>query len=294
MFVVSSMSVPSLKAACAAENNPDDSMDHGLCLHLVGKNGTIFVSSGSLDSCLVWCAGVKSSVSGLARSSQKSGKAVPGQLAKFLPCFLPQVIGISAAFPYLFKMMNSAAIWAATAFLRLSTLVGLLDMVSMSAGALLVLGAMFIRAAASQTASAAAWKHFLKKNSAGVFTIGGSLALGMLFWVTIVVTVTAAAAWRLVFSLVCLLFVSSVGFSVVFSPGGFPGTLVCWHVLGLRIVRLLLGGVLGLRFVEGSISSMLPFSCVFLLIKCIGEQVVGLATTPFEGYFLSGSRVWLC
>ena len=129
----------------AAENNPDDSMDHGLCLHLVGKNDTIFVSSGSLDSCLVWCAGVKSSISGLARSSQKSGKAVPGQLAKFLPCFLPQVIGTSAAaFPYLFKMMNTAATWVASAFLKLSTLVGLFDMFSMSAGALLVLGAKLI------------------------------------------------------------------------------------------------------------------------------------------------------
>ena len=116
VFVVTSMSVPSLVAACAAENNPDDSVGHGLCLHLVGKNDTVFDSSGSLDSCLVWCAGVKSS--------------------------------------------------------------------SMSAGALLVLGAKLIRAAASQTASAAAWKHFLKKNSAGVFTKGGSLALGMLFWVT--------------------------------------------------------------------------------------------------------------
>ena len=46
--------------------------------------------------------------------------------------------------------------------------------------------------------------------------------------------------------------------------------------------RLLFGGVLGLRFVEGNISSMLPFRCVFLLIKCIGEQVVGLATTTLS------------
>ena len=92
--VVSSLfDVPSLVAPCAAENNPDDSVDNGWCLNLVGKNDTIFVSSGSLDSCLVWFAGVKSSISGLARSSPKTGKAVPGQLAKFLPCFLPQVIG---------------------------------------------------------------------------------------------------------------------------------------------------------------------------------------------------------
>ena len=169
---------------------------------------------------------------------------------------------------------------------------GFVRMFSMSAGALLVLGAKLIRAAACQTASA--WEHFLKGNSAGVLTIGGSLALGMLFWI-IVVTVTAAAAWRLVFSLVCFLFVSSVGFSVVFSPGCFPGTLVCRHVLGLRFVegnislmlpfrRLLLGGVLGLRFVEGNISSMLPFRCVFLLIKCIGEHVVGLATTTLDRF----------
>ena len=294
VFVVSSMSVPPLMAACAAENNPDDYVDHGLFLYPVGKNDTFFVSSGSLDSCLEWCAGVKSSISGLARSSHKSGKAVPGQLAKFLPCFLPQVIGISAAaFPYLFKMMNSAATWAASAFLRLSTLVGLLDMVSMSAGALLVLGTKLFTAAASQTALAAAWKHFFKKNSAGVLTLGWSLALGMLFWTIIVVTVTAAAAWRFVFSLVCLLSVSSVGFNVVFSPGGFPGTLVCLHVLGLRIVqgnislmlpfcRPLFGGVLGLRFVESNISLMLLFRCVILLFKCIGELAVGLATTTLD------------
>ena len=289
VFVVSSMSVPPLMAACAAENNLDDYVDHGLFLYLVGKNDTFFVSSGSLDSCLEWCAAVKSSISGLARSSHKSGKAVPGQLAKFLLCFLPQVIGIfAAAFPYLFKMMDSAATWAASAFLRLSTLVGLLDMVSMSAGALLVLGTKLFTAAASQTALAAAWK-----NSACVLTLGWSLALGVLFWTTIVVTVTAAAAWRFVFSLVCLLSVSSVGFNVVFSPGSFLGTLVCLHVLGLRIVqgnislvlpfrRPLHGGVLGLRFVEGNISSMLPFRCVFLLFECIGELVVGLATTTLD------------
>ena len=156
--------------------------------------------------------------------------------------------------------------------------------------ALFVLGAKLIRAAASQTASAAAWKHFLKGNSAGVFTIGGSLALGMLFWVTIVVTVSAAAAWRLIISLVCLLFASSVGFSFVFSPGCFPGALACRRVQGLRIAegsislmlpsrRPLFGGVLGLRLVEGNISLMLPFCCVLLLFKCIGEQAVGLATT---------------
>ena len=39
-----------------------------------------------------------------------------------------------------------------------------------------MVGAKLIRAAARQTASAAAWKHFLKENSAGVFTIGRSLA----------------------------------------------------------------------------------------------------------------------
>ena len=76
-------------------------------------------------------------------------------------------------------------------------------------------------------------------------------------------------------------------------PWLVPWDLVCWHVLGLRIAegsislmlpsrRPLLGGVLGLQFVEGNISSMLPVRCVFLLIKCIGEQVVGLATTTFS------------
>ena len=92
-------------------NNLDDSVDNGLCLNLVGKNDTIFVFSGFLDSCLVWFAGMKSSISGLARSFQKSGKAVPGKLAKFLlTCFLPHVICASAvAIPYLFKMMSNGS-----------------------------------------------------------------------------------------------------------------------------------------------------------------------------------------
>ena len=67
------------------------------------------------------------------------------------------------------------------AFLRLSTFVGLFGMFSMSAGAINVLGGKFIGVAASQTASTAALKRFMKGNSAGVFTLGGSLALGMLF-----------------------------------------------------------------------------------------------------------------
>ena len=293
VFVVSSeFGILSLMAARAAENNPDDFVDDGLCLNLVGKNDTIFVFSGSLDSCLVWFAGLKSSISGLARSYQKSGKAVSGKLAKFLLVrFLPQVICASAAaIPYLFKMMGTAATWVASAFLRLSTLVGLFGMFSMSAGAINVLCAKFDQVAESQTVSAAALKLFLKRSFAGVFSIGGSLALGMLFRVSIADTVTAAAAWRLDISLVSLLFGSSVGFSFVFSPGCFPGTLVCRHVLGLRIAegsislmlpsrRPLFGDVLGLRFAEGNISLMLPSRCVLLLFKCIGEHVVGLATT---------------
>ena len=165
--------------AWAAENNPDDFVDDGLCLNLVGKNDTIFLFSGSLDSCLVWFAGMKSSISGLARSCQKSGKAVPGKLAKFLlTCFLPQVICASAAaIPYLFKMIRTAATWVASAFPRLSTLVGMFGIFSMSAGTINMLGAKLIRVAASQTSSAAAWNRFLKGNSAGVFTVGGSLAL---------------------------------------------------------------------------------------------------------------------
>ena len=101
-----------------------------------------------------------------------------------------------------------------------------------------MLCAKLIREAASQTASAAALKRFLNGNSAGFFTIGGSLALGMLFWVTIVVTVTAAAALRPDISLVCLFFGSSVGFSFVYSPGCFPGTWfvgMFWDFGSLRV-----------------------------------------------------------
>ena len=115
VFVVSSeFDVPSPMAAWAAENNLDDSVGNGLCLNLVGKNDTIFVFSGSLDSWLVWFAEMTSSM---------------------------------------FKMMSTAATWVASAFLRLSTLVGLIDMFSMSAGALNVLCAKLIRAATSQTGS---------------------------------------------------------------------------------------------------------------------------------------------
>ena len=56
-----------------------------------------------------------------------------------------------------------------------------------------MLGVKLIRAAASRTASAAALKRFLKGNSAGVFTQCVSLALGMLFRVSIADTVTPAA-----------------------------------------------------------------------------------------------------
>ena len=60
VFVVSSeFDVFSPMAAWVAENNPDDFLDDGLCLNLVGKNDTILVFSGSLDSCLVWFAGMK-------------------------------------------------------------------------------------------------------------------------------------------------------------------------------------------------------------------------------------------
>ena len=46
--------------------------------------------------------------------------------------------------------------------------------------------------------------------------------------------------------------------------------------------RPLFGGVLGLWFVEGNIALMLPSRCVLLLFKCIGEHVVGLATTTLS------------
>ena len=57
VFVVSSMCVPSLMVACAAENNPDDSVDHGLCLYLVGKNGhnlRFFSFPGFLHGVVCW------------------------------------------------------------------------------------------------------------------------------------------------------------------------------------------------------------------------------------------------
>ena len=123
VFVVSSgFDVPSPMAAWAAENNPDDFVDDGLCLNLVGKNDTIFVFFGSLDSCLVWLAGMKSSTSGLARSYQSQERRFQVNWQSFfLQASLLQVI------------------CAATAFLRLSTSVVLFGMFSMSAGATNVL-----------------------------------------------------------------------------------------------------------------------------------------------------------
>ena len=100
-----------------------------------------------------------------------------------------------------------------------------------------MLGAKLIKAAASQTASAAALKRIMEGNFAVVFTLGGSLAIGMLFLMSIAGTVAAAAAWRYDTTSVCLFFGSSVGFFIVYFPGCFPGTLVCGHALGLMIAE---------------------------------------------------------
>ena len=94
---LSGFDVPSsLVAAWAAENSPGDLVDDGLCKKHVDENDAVPLIAGFLYSCLVsgpsLSAEVKFFISGLARSSQKPGKEVPVQVAKFLmKSFFPQV-----------------------------------------------------------------------------------------------------------------------------------------------------------------------------------------------------------
>ena len=271
VFVVSSMfDVPSLLAAWAAENNPDDAVDNGLCLNLVGKNDTIFVFSGSLDSCLV-CG---------SRSIGKVSSMLPPSGNRY---FCSRV-SLSVQDDEYGSYMGSVSVPEAQHF---SGFVRFVQQVSRSVtcvGCEVGQGSRKPDRIGSRVEAFLDWKLCWYLHKRWVPRIRDALLGDHCRYrhsrscVEARHLISLPPLWVFCRFLRCVL------------SWLFPGTLVFRHVLGLRIDegsislmlpsrRPLFGGVLGLRFVEGDISLMIPFRCVLLLFKCVGERVVGLATT---------------